>query len=89
MTHWPEEPFELFRTALFVSLATYYGLTTTIAIIRLTQLLRGTDPRKRLLRVYLSYQVASIRIRPLLGELLQIGFWVAILFLIWWWHPAP
>jgi hypothetical protein len=48
--------------------------------------LAGDEQHKRLLRVYLEYQVASVRLRPLVGELVQIGLLVALLATLWFAH---
>ena len=80
------DPFAVFRTTLFCALAVYTVVTAVGTIGRVVVVLRGNDPEKRLLRAYLSYQVLSIRIRPLAGELWEIGFWVAVLLGIWWLH---
>lgn len=86
---WSDDPFILFRSLLFVALAAYFVITTTATVVRVTAVLAGSDPRKRLLRAYLSYQLASIRLGPLADELLQIAFWVTILVVLWWLHPGP
>jgi hypothetical protein len=78
--------FTLFRTLLFVALTTYTVLATVSGLRRVVGLLRGRDPRKRLLRAYLGYQLVSLRLRPLAGELLQIAFWVTMLVCLWWLH---
>jgi len=80
------DPFGTFRTTLFVALAIYTVVTLAGTAWRVATLLRGTDPRKRLLRAYLGYQLVSFSLRPLAGELLQIGFWCTILLLLWWLH---
>ena len=80
------DPFAVYRTTLFVALAVYTVLTTAGTAWRVTVLLRGNDPQRRLLRAYLSYQLVSFRLRPLAGELLQIAFWCTILLCLWWLH---
>lgn len=80
------DPFAIFRTTLFVALAVYTVLTTAGTIWGVAVVLRGNDPRKRLLRAYLSYQLVSVRIRPLAGELLELAFWLAVLLGVWWLH---
>lgn len=80
------DPFATFRTTLFIALAVYTVVTTATTVWRVTVLLRGNDPRKRLLREYLSYQLVSFRLQPLAGELLQMAFWCTILLLLWWLH---
>lgn len=81
-----DDPFVVYRTTLFIALTAYYVLTTTVAAVRVAELLRGTDPRRRLLRVYLSYQLATIRVRPLASELIQILLLSGLLVLIWQLH---
>jgi hypothetical protein len=80
------DPFKVFRSTLFLFLAIYGVLTLWSAAWRVRRLLAGTDPGKRLLRTYLAYQVVTVRLRPVGGELLQIGFWLALLVIIWWLH---
>ena len=80
------DPFILFRTTLFVFLGIYTLLTMAGTMWQVLRVLRGSDPQKRLLRLYLSYQLVSIRIRPLSGELLQLGAWAALLLAVWWLH---
>lgn len=84
-----DDPFTLYRSVLFVALAAYYAITMGVAAWHVAVLLQGSDPRKRLLRAYLSYQAVSFRVRPLRSELLQILFWCTILALLWWLHPTP
>ena len=78
--------FTVFRSTLFLFLAIYAALTLLSAVWRVRRVLAGTDPGKRLLRTYMAYQVVTVRLRPLAGELLQIGFWSALLVVIWWLH---
>ncbi len=78
--------FILFRTLLLVALTTYTVLLTAHGLRRLLGYLGGRDPQKRMLRVYLGYQLVSIRLRPLAGELCQIAFWVTMLAALWWLH---
>jgi len=82
-----DDPFATYRTTLFIALTAYYVITTTFAVIHVAGLLRGTDPHRRLLRVYLSYQLATIRGRPLASELVQIGLLAILLLVIWQLHP--
>jgi hypothetical protein len=77
------DPFNVFRTALFLGVGAYTVLTTLGTIWRVVGLLRGRDPRKRLLRSYLSYQLATVSLRPLAGELAEIACWLAALIGIW------
>lgn len=80
------DPFDVFRTALFVAVTLYYVVVTAAGAWQVARLLMGNDPRKRLLRTYLSYQLVSVRIRPLAGELVQIGVWTLVLIGLWWLH---
>ncbi len=82
----PDDPFLWYRTALFVVLAGYFVVTGVYTGLRLVALLGGSDPRKRLLRVVISYQLISFRVRPLAGELIQIVVWGTIAGWIWWLH---
>jgi hypothetical protein len=65
------DPFLIFRTCIFVAVGVYTGLTMLGTIFKMVQILSGTDPRKRLLRTYLSYQLLAIRIRPLAASIVQ------------------
>ncbi len=80
------DPFAFYRTLLFVFLGIYTVLTMVSAVARVCRLLAGGGTGKRLLRLYLSYQLVSIRLRPFAGELLQIGLLVAMLVVIAWLH---
>ncbi len=80
------DPFAVYRTALFVALSAYYLVTTAGAAWQVAVLLRGREPHKSLLRLYLSYQLLSVRLRPLRGELLQIAFWGTMLAVMYWLH---
>jgi hypothetical protein len=80
------DPFNVFRTAVFVGVTTYTVLALAGTMMRLAAILRGSDPEKRLLRAVLSYELVSMRLRPLLGELWQLAFWSAALLGIWWLH---
>jgi hypothetical protein len=80
------DPFLVFRTALFIGLGVYTVLTLSATVLQLVRLFRGTDPSKRLLRAYVSYQLVTFRVRPLAGELTQIALWSLVLLFIWWLH---
>jgi hypothetical protein len=80
--------FLVFRTVLFIGLTVYFGLTTIITIRTLYGILAGEDPRRRLLRACISYQLVTTRVKPLAGELAQIGFWIGVLVLIWYAHQV-
>jgi hypothetical protein len=82
----PVDPFTVFRTALFAGVAAYTLLTAASTIWRVAVVLRGNDPRARLLRTYLSYQLVSVRLRPLAGELLEVTSWLAVLLGLCWLH---
>jgi len=78
--------FIFFRTALFLFLAVYSLLLLGSSIWRLRVLFAGSDPAKRMLRLYVSYQLLTIRLKPLRGELGQIALWSALLACLWWLH---
>ncbi len=80
--------FIVFRTVLFVALTCYYGLTAVGTIVHIWRLLRGSDPRRRLLREVIAYLLASIRLRPLATELAQIALLILVLVSIWRLHPV-
>lgn len=84
----PPDPFLVFSTALYIGVTVYYAVMITLAGWQFGQLLAGNDPRKRLLRTYIAYQLLSFRFRPLLSELLQVLFWSVVLVLLWWLHPV-
>ena len=75
--------FILYRTALFFFLGTYTLLLTTTTVVRLVGVLSGTQRSKELLRLYVAYQLLSVRLRPLAGELFQISLYLAALLAIW------
>lgn len=75
--------FEFFSAIVFVFVTIYYTLVFTFAGINIARILRGEDSHKRLLRTYISYQLATVRVVPLLSELLQILLWCLILVGIW------
>jgi len=78
--------FIFFRTLLFLFLGAYSLLLLASGLWRLRLLLSGPQTPRQLLRLYLSYQLLTIRLRPLRGELLQIGLWTLMLCLVWWLH---
>jgi hypothetical protein len=78
--------FILFRTLLFIFLTIYSILLMVSGLWQVRALLRGDDPTHDMLRVYVSYQLLTIRIKPLRGELARIAFWVAMLGVLWWLH---
>ena len=73
------DPFAFYRTLLFVFLSVYTVLTLVSGALRLWALLRGQSTTKRFVRLYLSYQLVSIRVRTFWRELLQIGLLLAML----------
>ncbi|HMQ17232.1 MAG TPA: hypothetical protein PKC49_14790 [Phycisphaerae bacterium] len=77
------DPFIFFRGLLVTLLAVYAGLALATGVARLWRLISGDDRRKRLLRTYLGYQLASLRLRPVAGELTQIAAWTILLFIVW------
>jgi hypothetical protein len=80
------DPFIFFRELLVTFLTIYTLLVLTSTIWRLKRLFAGEQPDKQILRLYVSYQMLTIRLAPLRGELLQIGFWLVILLCVWWLH---
>jgi hypothetical protein len=78
--------FTFFRSALFLFLGVYSLLLLLSTIGRLHALLSGSDARKQMLRVYLSYQVLTIHVKPFAGELAQIAGWLIVLGMLWWLH---
>ncbi len=78
--------FILFRTTLFLLLTVYALVTTATAGWHVLRLLRGDRGHQRLLRTYLAYQLLSVRLEPLRGELLQLAFWLTMLAVLWWLH---
>ncbi|MGD8451845.1 MAG: hypothetical protein PVJ57_08505 [Phycisphaerae bacterium] len=80
------DPFAIFRNVLFVAVAVYTLVTMAGTVTRVVVILSGHDPHKKLLRACVSYQLVTIRIRPLVGELLEIALWLAVLVGIWQLH---
>jgi len=78
--------FIFFRTMLVTFLTIYALLVLSSTLWRLTRLFSGEQPDKQILRLYMSYQMLTIRLEPVHGELLQIGFWLLILLCLWWLH---
>lgn len=75
--------FIFFRAILVVFLTTYTLLMLGGLVRRLIAILSGTDPQKEMLRIYVSYQLLTLRLTPLRGELLQIALWLLLLVGIW------
>jgi hypothetical protein len=78
--------FILFRTLLFIFLTIYSILLMVSGLWQVRVLLRGDDPAQEMLRVYVSYQLLTVRIKPLRGELTRIAFWLLMLGVLWWLH---
>jgi hypothetical protein len=66
--------------------AIYTVLSTGTTVVQLIAFARSRDPRLQLARRYLGYQLASLRIEPLAGELFQIGVLILMLIGLWWTH---
>ena len=82
----PIDPFDVFRTTLFIGVAAYTLLTAVGTVWRVVGVLCGNDPNKKLLRTFLSYQLVTVRVRPVAGELLDLVLWLSVLLGIWWLH---
>ncbi len=80
------DAFQVFRTMLFIGVTVYTIITTLESLARAVALLAGRDPKRRLLRAYIGYNLVTFRLEPLTGELLQIAFWTTILLILWWLH---
>ncbi len=80
------DAFQVFRTMLFVAVTVYTVIVTVESAVRVAALLAGRDPKRRLLRAYVGYNLVTFRVAPLAGELLQIAFWATILLVFWWLH---
>ncbi|GMU81942.1 MAG: hypothetical protein AMXMBFR47_18130 [Planctomycetota bacterium] len=80
------DPFLIYQWMLMVLVTVYYAVVMAVAGWQIATVLRGSDPKLRMLRLYLSYQLVTIRLRPLASELLQIGVWGAGLAGLWWAH---
>ena len=78
--------FYTFRTAIFIGVAVYSGISLASTAWFLVAYLRSDDPRMRFVRRYVTYQLASVRLTPLAGELFQMVLLLAALGSIWWAH---
>jgi hypothetical protein len=76
--------FVIFTNAIFVAVTVYYALWTVTMIRWTQQILSGGDPGRRLLRLYLSYHLITIDLRPLRNELLQLAAWMCVLVMLFW-----
>lgn len=75
--------FYLFRALLMVFAGVYTILTTLSGLRNLRLMMSGSDPRKRLVQGYVSYQLLSAPLSVAVGELLQIAGLLAALLLVW------
>jgi hypothetical protein len=75
--------FIFFRTTLLIFATTYSVLMLSSGIWRVVRLFGGENPRKQMLRLYVSYQLVTIRLRPVRGELLQLALLLVMLVCIW------
>ena len=80
------DPFILFRALLFVFLTIYTVLMLASTGWRIYDLFTGDDPGKQMLRLYVSYHLLTIRLRPVRDELFQIAGWLLLLLGVWWMH---
>ncbi len=78
--------FILFRMLLVVFLTIYTVLTLISAGWRIYDLFTGDDPSKRMLRLYVSYHLVTIRLAPVRDELCQTTGWLLLLLGLWWLH---
>lgn len=78
--------FELYSAMLFVFVTIYYILVFSFAGLNVGRVLSGTDKHKQLLRTYISYHLVTLRVGPLMSELLQILLWCFILIGIWYFY---
>jgi hypothetical protein len=80
-----EFDFYYFFSFLLMLFVWTYTILCWIDSVRTTrQFLRGQDEGHRLMRLYLSHLLVTIRLKPLAEELLQIGLWVVILGVLVW-----
>lgn len=82
------DPFAVFRNVLFVALAIYTVLALASTLRQAIHLLAGDAAHQRLLRAYLGYQLVSFRLRPVAGELVQIGLLGLLLVGLWQLHTV-
>ncbi len=78
--------FIFFRTMLVTFLTIYALLVLSSTLWRLKRLFAGERPDRQMLRLYVSYQMLTIRLGPVRGELLQFGFWLLIVLYVSWLH---
>ncbi len=80
--------FAFYRATLFLFLGTYTLLLTVSGVWQLVRLLAGPERHKEFLRTYVAYQLVTMRVRPVRGELLQIAFLVGALGGLWYLHTV-
>ena len=80
--------FFTFRTAMFVGVAVYAGISLAGTLWFVVSFLRSDDAHMRFVRRYVTYQLASVRIAPLSGELFQIVLLLGALGSVWWAHRS-
>ncbi len=80
--------FFTFRTAMFVGVAIYSGISLAGTLWFVVSFLRSDGAQMRFVRRYVTYQLASVRIAPLSGELCQIALLLGALGSVWWAHQA-
>lgn len=80
--------FFTFRTAMFVGVAIYSGISLAGTLWFVVSFLRSDDAHMRFVRRYVTYQLASVRIAPLSGELFQIALVLGALGSVWWAHRS-
>lgn len=80
------DPFELFRTTLFIAVTLYTlaGVPMTVMIVR--KVLRGAAMPQQMLRAYVIWLLLTVRWRPLRGELIQIALWGGVVLMLWQCH---
>lgn len=80
------DPFVFYRTALFVGLAIWTTGTMMLSALYWWRWFQGETREKRLARAYAQQLLVSARVKPLMGELVQIVFWTVLLVLLWYAH---
>jgi hypothetical protein len=78
--------FYFFRGVIFLFLAIYTLLAIVSSILRAYSAFAGDSNINRLVRVYASYQLISIRPRRFAGDILQIALLIAACVSVWWLH---
>ncbi len=78
--------FEQWRILLTVVCTVYAVVVTGRSLWSWAVYLSGRDRRTSLLRSYIVVQLLRLRLRRFAGELLQIGFWLAMLLLVLYGH---